>query len=196
MRFEVRPAPDPPHRRSPQPGSGRHRGPRPVRRVLRFLLQRRHQHLFDLVQQDRRRRPGLGSSIKPFSRIRTNRPRHLLTVLRATPSSAATWALVTPGSAQANTIRDRNASACDDLARRDQRTSCSAPRRSAPAPPSDVRVQPHHEFSRTAMLFTPKPREHPMQQLDNEFLARNSSAPLTYSNCGRRRTWARPPSRR
>ena len=68
-------------------------------------------------------RPGLGSSTKPSSRIRANRPRHLFTVLRATPRSAATWALGTPGSVQANTIRDRNARACDDLARRDQRTS-------------------------------------------------------------------------
>ena len=38
-----------------QPGTLRHRGPRPVRRVRRGLLQRRGDHVFDLVEQDRRR---------------------------------------------------------------------------------------------------------------------------------------------
>jgi alkanesulfonate monooxygenase SsuD/methylene tetrahydromethanopterin reductase-like flavin-dependent oxidoreductase (luciferase family) len=38
-----------------QPGPLRHRSPRPVGRVLRYLLQRGHDDLFDLVQADRRR---------------------------------------------------------------------------------------------------------------------------------------------
>lgn len=50
-------------------------------------------------------------------------PRHLPTVA-AQPSRPATVLLSRP-SAHASTIRDRNANACDDFARLDQRTSCA-----------------------------------------------------------------------
>jgi hypothetical protein len=55
--------------------------------------------------------------------VAANRRHHLLTLLGATPRSSATCLLVTPCCAQANTIRDRNADACYDLARRDHRIS-------------------------------------------------------------------------
>jgi hypothetical protein len=54
-----------------------------------------------------------------------NRRRHLFTVFGTTRKPAATCLFLTPGSAQASTIRDRNAKACDDVARRDHRTNCS-----------------------------------------------------------------------
>jgi hypothetical protein len=54
-----------------------------------------------------------------------NRRRHLLTVFGATRRSSATRLFVTPGSAQPNTMRDRNASACADFARRDHRINCA-----------------------------------------------------------------------
>jgi hypothetical protein len=69
-----------------------------------------------------RGRPGRGSSARPSSRSRTNRPRHLVTVCGQISSRSATALLVTP-SAQANTILQRNASACVVLDRRDQRSS-------------------------------------------------------------------------
>ncbi len=69
-------------------------------------------------------RPGRGSSQSPSRRSVTNRARHLPTVAGAQPSRAATVLLSAP-SAQASTIFDRSANACADLARRDQRTSCS-----------------------------------------------------------------------
>jgi hypothetical protein len=93
-------------------------------------------------------RPGLGSSTRPPTRSAMNRRRHLFTVFGTTRRSAATCLFVTPGSAQASTIRARNARACDDVARRDHRTSCSRsssvstssalrrPRRSPSASPS------------------------------------------------------------
>ena len=61
--------------------------------------------------------PGRGSSDKPSSREAWNRDRHLRTVSRDTFSSAATAVTDAP-SAQANTIRERCASACDVLRRR------------------------------------------------------------------------------
>ena len=61
--------------------------------------------------------PSRGSSLKPSSRDIWNRPRHLRTVSRETFSSAATAVIGAP-SAQASTIRDRRASACDVLRRR------------------------------------------------------------------------------
>jgi hypothetical protein len=69
-------------------------------------------------------RPGRSSSLSPSSRCATNRDRHLPTVAAEHPSDAAT-ALLSAPSAQASTILDRNANACDDLRRRDQRSSCS-----------------------------------------------------------------------
>src|SRR5512144_971612 len=53
-----------------------------------------------------------------------NRARHLPTVADEQPNRVATVLLSVP-SAHASTIRDRNANACADFARRDQRTSCS-----------------------------------------------------------------------
>src|SRR5674476_476268 len=69
-------------------------------------------------------RPGRGSSRSPSRRSSTNRARHLPTVPAAHPTRAATVLLSTP-SAHASTIRERNANACDDFARRDHRVSCS-----------------------------------------------------------------------
>jgi putative transposase len=66
--------------------------------------------------------PGRGSSTSPSNRRATNRDRHLPTVGSDTPSSTATCLLVAPV-AQASTIRHRNASAWELLARRDQRVS-------------------------------------------------------------------------
>ena len=53
--------------------------------------------------------PGRGSSPSPSSRFARNRARHLVTVVRLTPSRAATAILGAP-SAQASTIRARSAS--------------------------------------------------------------------------------------
>jgi hypothetical protein len=69
-----------------------------------------------------RGRPGRGSSDRPSSRWRTNRPRHLVTVCGQIPSCSATALLVAP-SAHASTILARSASACAVLARRAQRCS-------------------------------------------------------------------------
>jgi hypothetical protein len=49
----------------------------------------------------------------------------LFTVFADTRSSAATCLFDAPGAAHANTILDRNANACADFARRDQRSSCA-----------------------------------------------------------------------
>ena len=67
-------------------------------------------------------RPGRSSSVSPSRRCSMNRARHLPTVAWAHPNSAATVLLSLP-SAQASTIRDRNAKACDDLPRRAHRRS-------------------------------------------------------------------------
>src|SRR5216684_1657579 len=60
--------------------------------------------------------PGRGSSDSPSSRSRRKRARHLLTVLRLTPSRAATARLLPP-CAQASTIRARRARPCAALRR-------------------------------------------------------------------------------
>ena len=93
-----------------------------MRGVWRHLLQRGGDDLFHLVQQDRRRRPGRGSSTSPSSRCAANLPRHLLTVAGSTRSSAAACLFVTP-SAHASTILARSASAWLVFARRAHRVS-------------------------------------------------------------------------
>ncbi len=70
-------------------------------------------------------RPGRSSSVSPSRPSRMNRARHLPTVGCEQCRSAATCLLLTPGSAHANTIRARNARACDDFARRAHRCSCA-----------------------------------------------------------------------
>src|ERR1039458_8332087 len=55
VRLEVELAPDPPDGGPGQAAAPGHRGPGPVRGVLRGLLQRRGDDVLDLVQQDRRR---------------------------------------------------------------------------------------------------------------------------------------------
>ena len=70
-------------------------------------------------------RPGRGSSSRPSRRLAMNRRRHLATVCSITRKSAATCLLVAPDAAQPKTIRARNATACEDFARRDQRCSWS-----------------------------------------------------------------------
>src|SRR6266480_5518551 len=69
-------------------------------------------------------RPGRGSSTRPSKRSRTNRDGPVPTVGRVTDNRCATSTLDRP-SAHANTIRHRNASTCDDFARRDHRTNVS-----------------------------------------------------------------------
>jgi len=68
-----------------------------------------------------RGRPGRGSSARPSSRSRTNRPRPLATVCGQIPSRVATATLVAP-CAQASTIRARKASAWALVRRRAQRS--------------------------------------------------------------------------
>jgi hypothetical protein len=69
-----------------------------------------------------RGRPGRGSSVSPASLFSANRDRHFDTMSRETLRSAAT-ALFDPPAAQASTIRDRSASACAVLRRRDHASS-------------------------------------------------------------------------
>jgi hypothetical protein len=69
-------------------------------------------------------RPGRASLTSPSKRSSTNRERHFPTVAAAHPSCTAAVLLSTPA-AHASTIRDRNASACADFRRRDQRSNCS-----------------------------------------------------------------------
>jgi hypothetical protein len=58
VRFELEPLPDPPDRGFAQPAALSHRGPGPVGGVLGQLLQGRHHHILDLVEQDRGRPTG------------------------------------------------------------------------------------------------------------------------------------------
>ena len=69
-------------------------------------------------------RPGLGSSTSPSRRRSRKRRRHFATVWESTPHRAAAATFVKP-SEQANTILDRAATACEDLRRRDHRSSVS-----------------------------------------------------------------------
>ena len=129
VRFEIKPAPDPPDRRGRQPDF--------------FAIDVRDQCVAffgvsssvamitssTLSNRIDGGRPGRGSSSNPSKRLSTKRPRHLATVCSITRKSAATCLFVAPGSAQAKMIRARNANACADFARRDHRCSWS---RSAP----------------------------------------------------------------
>lgn len=56
--------------------------------------------------------PDRGASMSPSTPSAAKRRRHLLTVMSQIPSRAPTSRFVIPGSAQARTMRDRNASAC------------------------------------------------------------------------------------
>ena len=71
-----------------------------------------------------RGRPGLGSSHNPSNRNSQNRRRHFPTVGGDTPHTAAASLFERP-SAHASTIRERNASACEDVRRRSHLTNCS-----------------------------------------------------------------------
>jgi hypothetical protein len=71
--------------------------------------------------------PGRGSSVSPSSRSRRKRARHLVTVLRLTPSLAATARLLLP-SAQASAIRARSARPCAVLRRLTQFSKPKFPR--------------------------------------------------------------------
>ena len=68
--------------------------------------------------------PGRGSSWSPSRPCRANRPRHLPTVEPIQPNSAAIAVLERP-SAAANTIRHRNANACEPFGRRAHRSNVS-----------------------------------------------------------------------
>jgi hypothetical protein len=62
--------------------------------------------------------------VSPARRCATNRARHLPTVASEHRNWAAT-VLLSLSSAQASTIFDRNANACEDFARSDHLVSCS-----------------------------------------------------------------------
>jgi hypothetical protein len=116
--------PDPSDRRLRQTGPFGHLRPRPVRRVLRCRLQGRDHDVLDLIGTDHRRPTGPVLIGQPVDRCATNRRRHFPTVASEQPNRAATVLLSSP-SAHPNTMRERNARACADFLRRDQRTSCS-----------------------------------------------------------------------
>ena len=61
-------------------------------------------------------RPSGGASSSPAKPRRAKRLRHFDTVSRLTPSAEATAVLVTPGSAQASTMRDRKRQRLSGLA--------------------------------------------------------------------------------
>ncbi len=67
--------------------------------------------------------PGRGASTSPSSRSAPKRLRHFDTVTGLQPNTAAICACVRSPSAQASTILQRSASACDELWRRAQRSS-------------------------------------------------------------------------
>jgi hypothetical protein len=73
--------------------------------------------------------PGRGSSWRPSRPRSAKRPRQRPTVERLQPSRAAISLLASP-SAAANTMRQRNASACALFGRLAQRSSTSRPDRS------------------------------------------------------------------
>jgi hypothetical protein len=79
--------------------------------------------------------PGRGSSCSPSKPRRAKRPRHFPTVEPVQPSRAAISLLDIP-SAAANTIRQRNANACELLGRRAHRSSTS---RSSPLSTTSAR---------------------------------------------------------
>ena len=93
--------------------------------------------------------PGRGSSTSPSSRRATNRERHLMTVERATPSCWATLVLLAPA-AQANTIRQRSASAWLELRRRAQRSSVV---RSSSVSTSSGSLGPRRDGCRSGVAF-------------------------------------------
>jgi hypothetical protein len=88
-----------------------------------------------MVNSNERGLPGRGSSCNPSMPRRANRPRHFPTVEPVQPSSAPTSVLDLP-SAAANTIRHRNANACELFGRRAHRSSTS---RSSPASTTSAR---------------------------------------------------------
>ena len=76
----------------PQHGLGQarffgHRCPRPVRRVPRSALQRRHQHHIDLLIGDGAGTTRTGLIVQPVAASLKNRRRHLPTVCGHTPTS-------------------------------------------------------------------------------------------------------------
>jgi hypothetical protein len=111
----------------PDPGDGRLRhaevvdqaASRAVGGIRGRGIQGRDQHLFDLLVGDP---PGRDASARPSSRRARNRERRLVTVGREMPGRLTTSALLAP-SAQASTLRQRNATAWLDVARLAQRSS-------------------------------------------------------------------------
>src|SRR5512144_2816452 len=95
-----------------------------MRRVFRRRLQRRDHHALDLVGGDRGRWARTGLAAEAVEALLDEPGTPLAHVAAAQPSSAASVLLSAPP-AQASTIRERNANACDDFALRDQRVSGS-----------------------------------------------------------------------
>src|SRR5260221_14008827 len=69
MRLETERAPDPTDRALAHPGRGRHRAGRPVRRVLRLLLECLHDHPLDVLVADRARLARTRLVMKPVKSV-------------------------------------------------------------------------------------------------------------------------------
>lgn len=123
VRFQLESAPDPSDRGLGQARALSHRLARPVRRVGRCLFQRRDDHLFDLVHQNRGRaaRPRLVD--QPVQALIHEPSTPLVHRVRRDLQINGDLLVGRPGSAHASTIRERNARACAVFARRDHRTS-------------------------------------------------------------------------
>jgi hypothetical protein len=146
VRLQPEGPPDPVHagRRDPDlPGQLPFR---PVRGAFGHLLQGAHHHLIHLGVADgaRHSRPGLiGQPVQPADQ---EPDRHFVTVVRLTPSRAATATLLRP-SAQASTIRARSASPCAvfrrfaqfSSVRRSSSDKTSGSSLVSPMPPADRR---------------------------------------------------------
>ena len=117
-----------------------------------------------------RGRPGRGSSTSPSRRRTANRPRHFDTVAAQHPKRPAMSLFASPAAAP-NTIRQRNANACDDDGRRAQRSNVSLsaalsstvtarrPRRRG-SPTSAMIVSDHRPLAATSMTHpTPTPTD-------------------------------------
>ena len=171
--LEVEVAPDPPDRRARQPRLLGHRRPRPVGGVGGLGLQRRHQHVLDLVQRDRGRPAGPVLVDQPVQ-TRLHEPATPLADRGLRDPHRRRDVLVRrTSSAHANTILARNASACADFARRDHRVSVA---RSSSDNTSSAFGRP-----RSAMYVSTSNEDHSPDtrspHLYNELQARDTSGP-------------------
>ena len=101
-----------------------HLRPGPVGRVGRRRLQGRHDHVLDLVDADRAGTARAFLIEQPVQAVFDEPAAPLADRVRRAPHRSATVLLSAP-SAHANTILDRSASACAEVARGPHRVSCS-----------------------------------------------------------------------